>query len=99
MTAKLKVVREEMRRRMHIPIAAQHQWLSHVLRGHYGYYGVVSNSPALSAFAREVRAIWFKALRHRRQKSRMNFERFEKLLEIFPLPRPVIHECWEDFAA
>ena len=99
MTAKLKAMRVQMKRRMHIPMQAQHQWLSQVLRGHYGYYGVVSNLPALSAFYREVQALWYTALCRRRQKSGMTWARFERVLTVFPLPRPVIHERWDDLAA
>ena len=99
MTAKLKAMRVEMKRRMHSPMQAQHQWLSQVLRGHYGYYGVISNLPAISAFYREVRAFWYTALCRRRQRSGMTWARFERLLTIFPLPTPVIHERSERLVA
>jgi hypothetical protein len=34
---------------MHSPLAEQHRWLSSVLRGHYGYYGVPHNYPVRCA--------------------------------------------------
>src|SRR4051795_11727207 len=37
MVRKLKILREEMARRMHTPIREQHQWLCQVLRGHCQY--------------------------------------------------------------
>jgi len=34
---KLAELRDEMRRRLHRPVAEQHAWLTSVLRGHYRY--------------------------------------------------------------
>jgi hypothetical protein len=31
----------EMRKRWHARVPEQYAWLSQVLRGHYGYYGVI----------------------------------------------------------
>jgi hypothetical protein len=53
----------------------QQLWLSQVLRGHYGYFGVVGNHRSMEAFFKGVRSIWFKALRRRRQKAKMTRER------------------------
>ena len=70
---------------MHSPLAEQHRWLSSVLRGHYGYYGVAHNYPALSAFHQEVRRIWFRALRHRSQKAKcLNWDAFDAMLSLAP---------------
>jgi hypothetical protein len=44
MRAKLKSVRAEMRRRMHLPIPDQGRWLASVLAGHYRYYAVPTTS-------------------------------------------------------
>lgn len=53
---KLKELRIEARRRMHSPVAKQHEWLSAVLRGHFAYYGLASNMRSMVGFAYEVRA-------------------------------------------
>jgi hypothetical protein len=50
MQAKLRMVKEEMRRRMHQPIAVQGKWLCHVVRGYFNYHAVPTNSRALVAF-------------------------------------------------
>jgi hypothetical protein len=47
MQAKLRSVKAEMRRRMHLPIPEQGRWLAKVLEGHYRYYAVPDNSKAL----------------------------------------------------
>jgi hypothetical protein len=49
-----------MKRRLHIPVREQQIWLSQVLRGHYGYFGVVGNHRSMEAFFKEVKLIWFK---------------------------------------
>ena len=90
MIGKLKELRIEARRRMHWPLRKQHRWLAAVLRGHYGYYGYLGNSRALSNFAYEVRKLWFRALCRRSQKSAMTWDRFNQLLKVFPLPPPRI---------
>lgn len=90
MIRKLKEMRLEMRRRMHIPITDQWQWLSAVLRGHYGYYGLSGNYRAMKHFLQEVEQIWQRTLARRSQKSRMFAPRFLKLLRRLPLPGPTI---------
>jgi group II intron reverse transcriptase/maturase len=93
LTAKLKSLREEARRRRHVPVTDQHHWLCRVLRGHYAYYGLPSNFRALNAFYRQVRRIWFRALQ-RRQQRRMSWDAFQALLAHFPLPTPrITHPC------
>lgn len=95
LTRKLKALRLEAWRRMHAPLAEQHRWYASVLRGHYGYYGVPHNFPALSAFHYQVRRIWLRCLRQRSQKAkRLGWDRFAAMLERFPLPSPKITHPW-----
>jgi len=90
MIRKLKEMRLEMRRRMHIPVTDQWRWLTAVLRGHYGYYGLSGNYRAMKRFLQEVEQIWQRSLARRSQKSRMFAPRFLKLLRRLPLPGPTI---------
>ncbi len=100
LTRKLKALRQEASRHMHATLAEQHRWYSSILRGHYGYYGVSHNFPALSAFHGEVRRIWLRCLRRRSQKARcLNWDRFSAMLERFPLPDPKITHPWTMSAA
>src|SRR5438067_3097679 len=50
MQAKLRAVKEELRRRMHQPIPEQGEWLCQVVRGFFAYHAVPSNLAALKAF-------------------------------------------------
>lgn len=90
MIRKLKEMRLEMRRRMHIPVTDQWQWLSAVLRGHYAYYGLSGNYRAMKRFLQEVEQIWQWTLARRSQKSRMFAPKFLKLLRRLPQPGPTI---------
>jgi group II intron reverse transcriptase/maturase len=94
MVRKLKEIREEMRRRMHAPVREQHRWLCQVLRGHYRYYGVIFNSRALRAFQTCVVKLWRKTLGKRSQKGHVTWAAYNRLLTVFPLPEPVIHQAW-----
>ena len=73
--AKLEAVKSELRRRMHDPIPEQGAYLSSVVRGHYRYYGVPLNGPALKAFRFAVGWIWCRELRRRGQRRRINWVR------------------------
>ena len=95
---KLKELRIEAKRRRHWLMGKQQKWLAAVLRGHYAYYGLPGNFRALSLFAYEVRKLWFCALSRRSQKSRMTWERFNRLLSVFPLPSPTTR-CLRDWLA
>jgi RNA-directed DNA polymerase len=84
---KLKELRIEARRRMHSPVAQQHEWLSAVLRGHFAYYGLPSNMRSMVSFAYEVRRLWLRVLARRSQRG-MTWDRFNRLMKAFPLPMP-----------
>jgi RNA-directed DNA polymerase len=89
LTRKLKELRSEARRRMHMPIVLQYRWLCSVLRGHFAYFGLPSNWGRLNAFSHETRRIWYSAL-NRRSQRRLSWERYVRLLERFPLPTPTV---------
>ena len=94
MARKLTELRAELRKRWHAKVPEQHAWLSQVLRGHYRYYGLIYNHRALSQFYQLVKRMWFKALQRRSQKSKINWQQFDRLQSVLPLPRPMIHQAW-----
>jgi group II intron reverse transcriptase/maturase len=75
----------------HQPVAWQHQHLVKKLRGHDHYYGLIGNMRSLYRFRREVARLWRKWLDRRSHKARMAWDRFNRLLERYPLPNPVAH--------
>jgi group II intron reverse transcriptase/maturase len=71
MQAKLVSLKEALRRRMHLPVAEVGRWLAQVLSGHYRYFGVPRNYPALDRFRDRVRRLWHRTLNRCSQKSRI----------------------------
>ncbi len=87
--AKLAEVKLELKRRWHLPIREQGQWLAAVLRGHYAYYAVPGNSSAVAGFRFQVIGLWRKRLRRRSQRSRLNWTRMKTIANRW-LPRPSV---------
>jgi RNA-directed DNA polymerase len=71
----------------HISIREQQQKLNEKLRGHYAYYGVTGNSGALSRFLWEVERHWRKWLYRRNRNRSLNWTRFRRMLQRYPLAR------------
>ncbi len=83
------------RRHRHLPKRVQYAKLTRKLRGHYQYFGVNGNMPALRKVLHQARRIWHKWLRRRSQRSSLTWERFALYLEAFPLPTPRIYvQIW-----
>lgn len=90
--AKLKAIKEELRKRLHQSIAQVGRWLSAVLQGHYRYYGVPRNSKSLSGFRHALLDYWRRALRRRSHKThRITWSRMHELASRW-LPQPrIVH--------
>ena len=95
MRAKLREIKEEMRRRMHQPIPEQGAWLKQVVRGFFAYYAVPTNGTALKAFYYYVERIWLRTLRRRSQKDRFSWQRMHRLAADW-LPQPRILHPYPD---
>ena len=91
MRAKLREIKEALRRRMHRPIPETGKWLGQIVAGYFAYHAVPTNSPALSAFRYHVLVLWHRRLCRRSQRARVLWPRMTKLADEFlPLPR-VLH--------
>ena len=95
MRAKLKIVQEEMRRRMHQPIAAQGKWLWYVVNGYFNYHAVPTNFRALVAFRTEIARRWRRILTRRSERAKLNWEQMNRLLDDW-VPKPRILHPWPD---
>jgi RNA-directed DNA polymerase len=93
MRAKLKAIKEELRRRMHEPIPDQGRWLGQVVRGYFAYHAVPTNFKSLTVFRNHVRRLWKRVLRRRSQRDRTTWERIHRLAAEF-LPTPQILHPW-----
>jgi hypothetical protein len=71
MRAKLREIKEQLRKRRHEPIPEQGRWLKQVVTGFFAYHAVPTNSRALGAFRHYVTDLWRRTLRRRSQKDGM----------------------------
>ena len=86
------------REHRHDPLRAQQLALAQKLRGHYAYYGVTGNFPALARLYQETRRLWFRWL-SRRSNQGLTWEKMVRILTVYPLPRPrVVHSVYSRVA-
>ena len=78
--AKLRALKEELRRRLHTPLLEQGAYLRSVLLGHFRYYGVPLNGPALCAFRKAVGYLWRTVLRRRSQGNHLPWRRMRRYI-------------------
>jgi group II intron reverse transcriptase/maturase len=83
-------MREWCRVNRHKPLEWQYRVLSSKLRGHFQYFGIRCNMRAMESVLHFVTRGWRYWLSRRSHKSKIPWEKFKKLLEIFPLPEPKI---------
>ena len=91
MRAKLAEVKNQTKQRRHLPISEQGEWLGSVVRGHLAYYAVPGNTYAVRAFREQVIRHWFKALRGRSQRTRVNWQRMNLYAKRWIPPARVQH--------
>ena len=87
--ASLARVKSVIRARMHDRIGEVGAWLQMVVRGYYRYHAVSGNLTAMNTFRTEIIRYWFKRLRRRGQKRRMNWERFKPIVKRW-IPVPTV---------
>ena len=90
MQAKLRQLKDELRRRMHWPVHAVGLWLHRVMQGYYRYYAVPENMRSLTQFRKALVRLWKQALERRSQKGRITWHRM-KLLANAWIPRPEVY--------
>jgi group II intron reverse transcriptase/maturase len=95
MRAKLKEIKEALRRRMHDSIAQQGRWLAKVVRGYFNYHAVPTNAQSLGAFRHHVIDLWRRTLKRRSQRDGITWARAAQLAAEF-LPAARILHPWPD---
>jgi group II intron reverse transcriptase/maturase len=79
----------------HLPVREQHAKLVRRVHGHINYFGVNGNIVSLRCFVHQVQRSWFKWLNRRSQRARLDWERFNDLLEALPLPKArIVVSIW-----
>lgn len=91
----LKEISQWCRENRHEPMLTQVEQLGRKLKGHFGYYGITGNFPALKRFRWGVIAIWRQWLARRGDPKGMSWERMHKLLDFFYVPAArVVHSIY-----
>ena len=91
MRARLRAIKEELRRRMHEPIPLQGKWLRQVVRGYFAYHAVPTNSKAMNTFRHYVTDLWRRALQHRSQRDHTTWARIAQPVAEFLPPVCILH--------
>ena len=76
---KLAEVKQWLRKHLHDPVRRVGEHLRRVVLGHFRYYGIPRNGPALCSFRNAVSWLWLRSLRRRSQKARFKSRRMAVL--------------------
>ena len=90
LTAKVKGYKEWLKASRTLPTVQILEITARKLRGHYAYYGVTDNAKSIATYAYLVNQLLFKWLNRRGKRGCYTWEKYQKLLAKFPLPRPRI---------
>jgi RNA-directed DNA polymerase len=91
----LRSIAQWCRQHRHQPLSEQQHTLSQKLRGHFAYYGITGNSPALSEFRMAVVRRWRFWLNRRNRERSLDWGQFNRLLQRYPLPpTKVVHSVY-----
>jgi group II intron reverse transcriptase/maturase len=86
-------VYEWCKKHRHDPVKDQWKALCRKMTGHYGFYGITFNSKGIRLFYEQAKRSWRKWLNRRSRDRDMPWERFNRLLEHYPLPKPrIVHK-------
>lgn len=86
--AKLHAVKDELRKRMHRPIAEQGQYLRAVVTGHTRYFAVPRNRARVQVFRFQVARLWHRTLCRRSQAKHLSWQRMYRIIDHWlPVPR------------
>jgi RNA-directed DNA polymerase len=70
----------------HDRLIDQHAALCRKIRGHDASYGITGNGESLQTFRFLVHRVWRRWLSRRHRKRKLDWDKFNRLLETFPLP-------------
>src|SRR5712692_5999642 len=86
---KLADIKQQLRRRMHEPVAETGKWLKSVVQGYFNYHAVPGNGNSLRVFRFRVTRLWRKVLHRRGQRGYLNWARMRQLEERW-IPGPCV---------
>ncbi len=88
MTAKLKIISAELKRRKHDSVTQTGTWLRKVVFGYYQYHAVPGNIDRLRVFRFRINRLWRGVMTRRSQRARKRWELLTPIFERWlPYPR------------
>jgi len=92
----IQSIKQWCQKNRHKPVRVQWATLKAKINGHYAYYGITGNIRSLGMFRYLVVRVWHNWLNRRNRERRLTWEKFNLLLERYPLPLPkVIHSVFK----
>ncbi|UYM16298.1 RNA-dependent RNA polymerase family protein [Endozoicomonas euniceicola] len=95
MRATLQGIKNYLLKHRHYALPEQLEWLNRVVQGYMNYFAVPGNSRRINAFRTAVQMIWYKALKRRSQRSRLNWKKFGSFVNA-ALPKDKILHPWPE---
>lgn len=83
----LKGIAEFCKYNRHLPVSEQHEKLCQKIRGHFNYFGVTANWRSLGQFRYQATRTWRAWLNRRSQRAKMAWDKMNRLLKRYPLPK------------
>lgn len=96
MHSKLKTLKKEIKRRMHLSISIQGKWLARILRGYMNYHAVPTNLKTVKSFHYQLVRHWKRALGKRSQRARMTWDRMRTVTDRWLPDVSVLHPWPEE---
>ena len=90
-------VKEAMRRGRHVPLSHQVRQINSMLRGHYNYFGLPLRSLLLRKVCRWVVKYWRKILSSRSQSGRINWQKYNQILQNHQTLKPKLRYNYQRF--
>ena len=87
MRAKLLLLKQALRLKMHEPVGAVGEWLKRVVDGYYRYHAVPGKLPMLRRFRDRLCVLWRQVLRRRSQQRKPGWDKLRMIFERW-IPRP-----------
>ena len=89
--ARLLEIKQQLRGRMHDPVAQTGAWLRSVVQGYFNYHAIPGNIDSLSVFRYRVTRLWRNILIFRGQRHNLNWAKMQRLANRW-IPQPhVLH--------
>jgi RNA-directed DNA polymerase len=93
--SRLRAIKGKLNQLRCVPVKEQGRWLGQVVRGYFYYHAVPTNLNTLRGFLKDVRRLWWQALRRRSQKDRTSWASLNRMARCW-LPKARVLHPWPE---